>query len=259
MPSVESVYFYQVPRSTLSRSQVRYASGNGEPVQIVEVKAPGAPFLTFTTRQEGKDVVLEVGFEGRKVPAGSYRGVEQATVRFTNGRLTQLPLNIQWDLKPAIVSTPLELVFQDTAGKELRQKVTLKHAEGRPFRITSASCSLPGLRVEGLNQKAASQELTVVLPASVKTGRYSEVLALVSDDPDQPELSLRVLVLLKKALAPGFPSGPGASGDSLEGCPKPAGLTSLPSSPWRPSPWCGPGASLPPSTACRRGCPWGPC
>ncbi|MEI6472216.1 MAG: DUF1573 domain-containing protein [Holophagaceae bacterium] len=197
MPSVDSVYFFQVPRSTTSRSQVRYASGNGEPVQIVDVKAPGAPFLTFTTRQEGKDVVLEVGFEGRKVPAGSYRGVEQATVRFTNGRLTQLPLNIQWDLKPAIVTTPLELVFQDTAGKELRQKVTLKHAESRPFRVTGSSSSVAGLRVEGLNQKTANQDLTVVLPASLKPGRYSEVLSLVSDDPDQPELTLRVLILLK--------------------------------------------------------------
>ena len=75
--------------------------------------------------------------------------------------------------------------------------MALKHAESRPFRITGSSSSVTGLRVEGLNQKAANQELTVVLPASLKPGRYSEVLSLTSDDPDQPELTIRVLVLLK--------------------------------------------------------------
>jgi hypothetical protein len=197
MPSVESVYFHQAQKSATTRSQVRYASGNGEPVQIVDVKAPGAPFLTFAYRSEGKDLVMEVAFDGRKVPVGQLRGVEQATVRFTNPRMSQLPLNIQWDLKPSIQASPVELVFQDTAGKELRQKLTLKQAEGRPFRVTGARPTLQGMRVEGLSQKGSTLDLTVILPASLKAGRYSEVLALSTDDPDQPELTVRVVVLLK--------------------------------------------------------------
>ncbi len=197
MPSVESVYFHQAPKSATTRSQVRYASGNGEPVQIVDVKAPGAPFLAFAYRSEGKDLVLEVAFDGRKVPASQFRGVEQATVRFTNPRMSQLPLNIQWDLKPAIQASPVELVFQDTAGKELRQKLTLKQVEGKPIRITGTRPSLQGMRVEGLNQKAGTLDLTVVLPANLKAGRYSEVLSLSTDDPDQPELTIRVIALLK--------------------------------------------------------------
>jgi hypothetical protein len=197
MPSVESVYFFQAPRSATTRSQVRYASGNGEPVHIVDVKAPGAPFLTFAYRNEGKDLVMEVALDGRKVPAGQMRGVEQATVRFTNPRMGQLPLNIQWDLKPAIQVSPQELVFQDAPGKELRQKLTLKQAEGKAFRVTGTRPTLQGMRVEGLNQKGPALELTVVLPASLKAGRYSEVLALTTDDPDQPELTIRVVALLK--------------------------------------------------------------
>ncbi|HJW42821.1 MAG TPA: DUF1573 domain-containing protein [Geothrix sp.] len=197
MPSVESVYFFQAPRSATTRSQVRYASGNGEPVHIVDVKAPGAPFLTFAYRNEGKDLVMEVALDGRKVPAGQMRGVEQATVRFTNPRMSQLPLNIQWDLKPAIQVSPQELVFQDAPGKELRQKLTLKQAEGKAFRVTGTRPTLQGMRVEGLNQRGPALELTVVLPASLKAGRYSEVLALTTDDPDQPELTIRVVALLK--------------------------------------------------------------
>jgi hypothetical protein len=196
MASVESVYFHEALKSNATRSQVHYTSGNGEPVQIVDVKAPGAPFLTFAYRAEGKDLVLEVSFDGRKVPAGQFRGVEQATVRFTNPRVGQLPLNIQWDLKPSITANPVELVFQDAAGKELRQKLTLKQADGRPFRVTGSHPSIQGMRVEGGTQKAASHELMVVLPATLKAGRYTDVLTLSTDDIDQPELTIRVIALL---------------------------------------------------------------
>lgn len=196
MPSVEAVYFHHALKSATTRSQIRYTSGNGEPVQIVDVKAPGAPFLTFAYRSEGKDLLLEVAFDGRKVPAGQLRGVEQATVRFTNPRMGQLPLNIQWELKPAILVTPVELVFQDAAGKELRQKLTLKQADGKPFRVTASRPSMQGMRVEGMNHKAATVELTVVLPATLKAGRYTEVLSLSTDDPEQPQLTVRVVALL---------------------------------------------------------------
>lgn len=197
MPSVDSVYFHEVPRSLISRTLVRYGSGNGEAVKIVDVKAPGAPFLAFGYRQEGGDLVLEVAFDGRKVPPGRYRGVEQATVRFTNPRMPQLPLNIQWDLRPAIQVVPMELLFQGAAGTEHRQLLTLKQADNKPFRLTSNKCSLAGVRVEGVNQKGASASLTVILPASIKAGRYSELLTFSTDDPDQPELTIRMVVLLK--------------------------------------------------------------
>ena len=197
MPSVDSVYFYQVPKSTITRSVVRYASGNGEAVQIVDVKAPGAPFLSFSYRQDGKDLVLEVAFDGHKVPAGRFRGVEQATVRFSNPRMNQLPLNIQWELKPTIQVSPVELLFQGAAGTELRQPLSLKQAEGHAFRITGNRCSLPGVRVEGVSQKGGTVSLTVVVPATVKAGRYSEILSLSTDDPDQPELTVRLTALLK--------------------------------------------------------------
>ena len=197
MPSVESVYFHLAPKSATTRSTVRYASGNGEPVQIVDAKAPGAPFLSFGYRPEGKDVILEVAFDGRKVPAGRLRGVEQVTVRFTNPRMGQLPLNVQWELKPSIQISPAELVFQDAPGKELRQNLALKQADGRAFRITGTRCSLDGVRVEGPRPKAVTQEVSVVLPASLKAGRYSETLTLDTDDPDQPELTIRVVVILK--------------------------------------------------------------
>jgi len=197
MPSQDAVYF-NTARSASQHVTVRYASGNGQPVQITEARAPGAPFLAFTWRQDGKDALLDVAFNGRAVPKGQFRGVETATVRCTAAGVPQLPLDIQWELKPAVVPNPVSLVFEGTAGTELRHKLVLKQAEGRPFRVTGMSCSLPQVRVEGLLQKAAlQQELSIVMPASMKAGRYSETLALSTDDPDQPELTIRLSAILK--------------------------------------------------------------
>lgn len=197
MPSQEAVYF-SAPRSTPIHASVHYASGNGAPVRITEARAPGAPFLSFTWRAEGKDAVLDVVFDGHKVAKGQFRGVETATIRFTNARVPQLPLDIQWELKPAVLATPASLVFEGSAGTELRTHLLLKQAEGHAFRVTGMTCSLPQVRVEGLLQKAApQQELSVVMPATMKAGRYSETLALTTDDPNQPELTLRIGVILK--------------------------------------------------------------
>jgi hypothetical protein len=197
MPSVDALYLVAA-RSIPTHTTLRYASGDGEPVKITEARAPGADFLAFSWRQEGKDAVLDVAFDGRKVPSGKFRGVETATVRFTNPRMPQLPLDIQWELKPAVQATPSPLVFEGNAGTEQRLRLTLKQADGKPFRVTGMSCSLPQVRVEGLMQApAAQQELNVVLPASIKAGRYSETLALTTTDPDQPELTLRIAAILK--------------------------------------------------------------
>lgn len=197
MPSQEAVYF-NAARTTTVHAPVHFVSGSGDPVRITDARAPGAPFLTFSWRPDGKDAVLDVTFNGRAVPKGQFRGVETATVHFANAQVPQLPLDIQWELKPAVVATPVGLVFEGTAGTELKTKLALKQAEGHAFRVTGMSCSLPQVRVEGLMQKAAPQQaLSVVLPASLKAGRYSETLALTTDDPDQPELTIRLSAILK--------------------------------------------------------------
>lgn len=196
MPSVESVYFYQAPRAAPTRSLVRYASGNGEGVQILEARS-SAPFLSFQIRAEGKDQVLDVIFDGRKVPKAQQRGVETATVRFSNPRVNQLTLNIPWDLRPSILAQPPEVVFQDVAGKPLSQKLSLRQVDGHPFRLLSQRGSISGLVAETSGQKAATQDITVLLPATLKAGRYSELLTFTTDDPDQPEIGIRVVALLK--------------------------------------------------------------
>lgn len=197
MPSVDALYL-TAARTRPAQAVVRYSPGDGQPVKITEARAPGAPFLAFTWHQDGQDSVLNVTLDGQKVPKGQFRGIESATVRFTNPRMPELPLDIQWELQPAIVATPSVLVFEGKAGTDQHLHLVLKQADGKPFRVTGESCSLSQVRVMGLMQAPAPQQtLDVVLPASVKAGRYSETLALETTDPDQPELTLRIAAILK--------------------------------------------------------------
>ena len=109
-----------------------------------------------------------------------------------------IPIQIQWQLRSSIRSSPASVAWVESAGKELRKPLTLKQVDGKPFRVLSAKATNPLIRVEGLGQAAAKEQaLVVVLGKEARPGRYSERLTLTLDDPDQPELELRVSAALR--------------------------------------------------------------
>lgn len=191
-----ALFFLDVPRSTPRKGFVRLESGNGQPVQVTEVKAPGAPYLTSSTRTDGKDVVVEFTFDPKKVPQGQARGVDKVTLRTSSAIQPLQILDVQWELKAAIAASPDKVVFKQPAGKELRATVVLTQAEGKAFTLTAAKPTSPLLRVEGLGKKAAEQTLTIVLAANARPGSYNEKIQLATDDPDQPVVELRVAAIL---------------------------------------------------------------
>jgi Protein of unknown function (DUF1573) len=197
--SKDAVYFSSIARSASPATQVRYSSGNGEAVQITEAKAPGAPYLRLNLKQDAKDAVLDIALEGPKIPKGTFRGVEVVTLRTSNPRVPVLNLNVVWDLKPSLSMTPPSVAWDNaTAGQEQRTQVSIKQAENKVFRITGTKITNPLMRVDGLSQKAAAQhDLTIVLGKDAKAGRYSETVTLMTDDPEQPELTVRVYALVK--------------------------------------------------------------
>lgn len=191
-----SIFFLDVPRNLARKSTMRLKSGNGQPVQITEIKAPGAPYLSGKTTPDGKDAVLELTFDPKAVPQGSVRGVEKVTLRTTSSTQPTLTIDVQWEIRAAITLTPDRLVFKDAPGKEMKATVTLKHHDGKPFTLTSAKPTSTFLKVLGLGKKAASQELTIVLAATAKAGSYNERIEFTTDDPDQPVVELRVVAFL---------------------------------------------------------------
>lgn len=192
-----AIFFLDVPRTKPMNSSVRLDSGNGEKVEITEVKAAGAPYYRFSHRNEGKDAVLDITFDGKLVPSGQQRGADTITVRHTNPRVPPIVLTSQWELKPAITVSPDKVVWQEQAGKELRTKLVLKSATGKPFLLKFGSCTNANVRVEGLSTRPAEQqEFTVVLGKGAKPGTTNDWLTLSTSDPDQPQLLVRIAAIL---------------------------------------------------------------
>jgi hypothetical protein len=191
-----AIFFLEVPRTLAKRSTLRLKSGNGQQVQVTEIKAPGAPYLAGAVTPDGKDAVLELTFDPKAVPAGIQRGVDKVTLRTTSTNQPSLTVDVQWNIKAVIASTPDRIVLREASGKELRATVTLKHAEGKVFTVTGAKPTSNLLKVMGLGKKAAAQELTIVLAASAKAGTYNERIEFTTDDPEQPVVEVRIVALL---------------------------------------------------------------
>lgn len=191
-----ALFFLEVPRSSSRKSTVRLRSGNGQPVVITEIKAPGAPYLSGSVKQDGKDAIVEMTFDPKKVPLGSPRGVDKITLRTGSATQPTLTVDVQWEIKASITSTPNRVVFKDSAGKDHRLAVTLKHVDGKTFTLTGAKPSSPLLRVEGLGKKGIQQEVVVLLAGNAKAGSYNERIEFSTDDPDQPIVELRVAAFL---------------------------------------------------------------
>jgi hypothetical protein len=198
MPSTTALFFDDVLRNAPRKGTLRLDSGNGQPVLVIDAKAPGAPYLSATFHSEGKDVLVEVLLDGHKIPANRMSGVDVLTIRTGSERMPIIPVNVQWSVRPSITANPARIAWVETAGKELRASLVLKQADGKPFRVLAARPTNPLLRVEGVGRAAAvQQELTVFLGAAAKAGSYNERVILTVDDPDQPEVELRVSAVLR--------------------------------------------------------------
>jgi hypothetical protein len=192
------VFFYDVTRTTSKKATVRLASGNGQPVQVKETKAPGAPYLSATVKNEGNDAILDIDLDARKISAARQRGVDSLTVVTNSEKMPVITLAVQWELKASVVFTPERVAWSEATGKVLRSPISLKQIDGKPFRVLEAKSSNPLLTVEGAGKAGAPvQELQVVLAATAKQGTYNENVIFFLDDPNQPELTLRVSAVLR--------------------------------------------------------------
>jgi len=199
MPSTDSVFFQDLIRTAPRKASVKLTSGTPNPVKLIEVKAPGAPWLAMATRQDGNDAWVDITLDGGKVPPGRTVGADSVFVRTTNPKVPTIAITVQWEMRASVVADPVRVAWAgEAAGQELRSPVTLRQVDGKPFRILSTKSSNPLVRLEGAGKAAAvKHELEVVLGADARAGLYNEKLLLTLDDPDQPTLELRVSASLR--------------------------------------------------------------
>jgi len=198
-PSKDNVFFDNVDRTGSASDQIRFASTDGNAVQLTGAQAPGAPYLHLATRAEGKDAVLDLKLVGSEIPKGQDMGIEVVTVHTANPHLPVFRVNVQWQVKPSVVPDPPAVAWSEAkAGSDLKMDLTLTQASGKAFRVTNASSTNPLLRVEGVGASAASkQKLVIVFSAKARPGRYSEKVTILTDDPQRPSLEIPVYAVLK--------------------------------------------------------------
>jgi hypothetical protein len=198
MPSTETVFFQDLVRSAPRKASVKLVSGSGRPVKPVDAKAPGAPYLAATLRPDGNDAWVDITLDGQKIPAGRQVGADAVIVRTGNPKAPTVTLTVQWEMRASVVADPLRVAWSDQAGQELRSTVMLKQVDGKPFRLLSARTTNPVFTVEGLDKTSAPRhEIDVVLAATARPGLYTEKIILATDDPEQPELEVRVSASLR--------------------------------------------------------------
>ena len=198
IPSTESIFFGDVMRNVPRKMTVKFSTVDLKPLKLLSATAPGAPWITATTRMDGNDPAVDITLDGAKIPAGTSTGANAVTVKTDNPVEPVVNLTIQWDLRAVLVATPVRVAWVEPAGKEQRMKVSVKHADGKPYKILSAKLTNPLFKVEGLDKGSAStHEFQVVLSSKAKAGNYNEKLLLATDSPEQPELELRLVAALK--------------------------------------------------------------
>lgn len=198
MLSRTALFFDDMIRSTSKTQTVKVQSGNEKQVKITDVKIPAAPFLSSSFRSQGHDVLLDITFDGSKVPAEKTSGLETLSIRTTNERMPQIPLDVQWNLRPIFFTTPSRVAWVDMAGKELVATLTIRHAEGKPFRILSAKPTHSLISVEGMGREAALQhDLTFRFSSKAKPGAYVEKVILNLSSHEQSVYEVRVSAVLK--------------------------------------------------------------
>lgn len=198
MPSTTALFFDDVLRSVPRKATIRLQSGNGQPVQVLDAKAPGAPYLSATFRSEGRDVAVEVVLDASKVRPMQQSSVDTLTIRTRNERMPIIPISVQWALRPTITASPAKLAWAEDAGRMLQATLTLKHADGKPFRVLAAKPSHTLIQVQGVGKAAAPrQDLIVTVGPKTKAGSYNEHILFTLDDPDQPELEVRLSAVLQ--------------------------------------------------------------
>jgi hypothetical protein len=197
-PSMSIVNFNKISRDSLTYVAIRLESGNGQPVDVIETEVPDVPFLSYKTQKDGNDVILKITIDGQFIPKYIYSGKNNLTVRTASDKIPTLSFIIQWNLQTPISATPDKIILHDTAGKELRVTVNLKHADGKPFGILEAKSNSSLISAYGFKKvRVAEQQFDVVISSKAKAGGYREILTLLLDDPEQRELKMDIAVALR--------------------------------------------------------------
>jgi hypothetical protein len=118
-----------------------------------------------------------MNIDGQLIPKNSSSGVDIITVRTNSRKIPILKFNIQWDTPLPIIASHNRIIWTGAPGKEYRTTVTLKHTDGKPFKIMDAISTSPLVKIIGLDKDYAIQHtFDVVLSTDTQGWELSRIV-----------------------------------------------------------------------------------
>ena len=165
---------------------------------MTRASAANAPYISCEPQQDGNDVILNIVIKGKLIPMDKNRGEDILTVHTENKKYPTMQFKIWWDVPLLIVVDHEQMTWMGSAGKEYKDKIILKHIEGKSFRILKAKPTIPQIKVTGVSKNSAAQHtIEVSLSPKAKAGGYQEVIAFTLDDPMQQTLEVSIVAVLR--------------------------------------------------------------
>ncbi|GLH72760.1 hypothetical protein GETHLI_12620 [Geothrix limicola] len=99
MAEPANLHLHELLRTQSKQAAFRLVSGNGKPVEVREIRCPGAPYLSFSQRKEGLDVLVTIHLDGTKLPAQPSAAQERIIVRTTHPKYDPIVEYLDWSVK----------------------------------------------------------------------------------------------------------------------------------------------------------------
>jgi Protein of unknown function (DUF1573) len=197
-PEAADVLFQDlVPRDRRKQS-VKFTTGTGRPIHVVDADLSEAPWLGVATRERDNNLWVDLDLLARRLPAASLSGTDTITLHVLNPLASTVKLSVHWERRAPVVATPVKVAWAEPAGQELSASVRLQSRDHKSFRILSARTTNPLLQVSGISPRAsASQAIQLLLSPTAPPGGYEDKVILTLDTPGHPEFEIRVAASLR--------------------------------------------------------------
>ena len=191
---------YSVPIGRMGQQTLRVTCRRGReeglalPDEVVTAKPLSAHWSEEVVRTEPSDGLVEASRELRlTLPASATTGPQRGELSFQWASGLKKLYTVGWMVSPLIRASPPGLVLEQADGDASRT-VRLVSAK-RPFRVKSVTCPLLAKGVELPSEPRREHLLRIDLSTrKLAPGKVSS-LEIRTDDPDQPQLVLSILVV----------------------------------------------------------------
>jgi len=192
--SPTEVDFGVVPRGETPQRMIVFRSAREDSLKLQDVMVPPR-LLDYQVERgsEGDSTLYRLRLTLRKdAPVGEIHATVKASARTKSTLLVNLAIRGQ--VHGFFLAEPANLALGQLREGQIRQRsVRLEAARRGSHRVIDAACGNPNLQTHVTEvEPGRIYEVTVTVPETMAAGRIRDTLRIETDDPDQPEILIRV-------------------------------------------------------------------